>query len=131
MSKLFGVLILLIIFFSGLILGLFLSYKDDTNTIERAKRTVLGYVDYPKLESFKDVNYYFNKISHNRGEVGYVCGYITQHYKSNANSIYTKFIVKVYKKPDGTINMSIPAINGIDDFFNDSQLNRLWETYCN
>lgn len=128
MSNVFNILIFVLIFFSGLILGISLSYKDDTNVVERAKRTVLGYVDYPKLESFKEVNYYFNKISHNRGEVGYVCGYVTQHYESNIR--YERFIVKVYIKPDGNINMSIPVMKGVDHLFNDFQVNRLWKMYC-
>lgn len=128
MSKIFNILILALIFFSGLIFGLSLSYKDDTNVVERAKRTVLGYVDYPKLESFKDVKYYFNKISHNRGEVGYVCGYVSQHYETTNE--YAKFIVKVYTKPDGTINMSIPVIKGVEHLFNELQVNTLWKMYC-
>ncbi|HEM8341413.1 TPA: hypothetical protein U2M54_003551 [Providencia rettgeri] len=130
MSKIFNVIIALFLLGAGFVLGLTLSYKDDVNVIERTKRTVLGYLNSPKLESFKDVGYHFDKISHNGGEVGYVCGYVSRHYDFVSEVEFKRFVVKTYIKPDGEINISIPAIDGVGEVFDKSQIDKLWNNYC-
>ncbi|MEQ5306589.1 hypothetical protein ABN238_20625 [Providencia rettgeri] len=130
MSKIFNFIIALFLLGAGFVLGLTLSYKDDVSVIERTKRTVLGYLNSPKLESFKDVEYHFNKISHNGGEVGYVCGYVSRHYDFVSEVEFKRFVVKVYIKPDGEINISIPAIDGVGEVFDKSQIDKLWNSYC-
>ncbi|MBS0859700.1 hypothetical protein ABN072_06265 [Providencia rettgeri] len=130
MSKIFNVIIALFLLGAGFVLGLTLSYKDDVNVIERTKRTVLGYLNSPKLESFKDVGYHFDKISHNGGEVGYVCGYVSRHYDFVSEVEFKRFVVKTYIKPDGEINISIPAIDGVEEVFDKPQIDKLWNSYC-
>ncbi|EMN0827699.1 hypothetical protein WMR74_004365 [Providencia rettgeri] len=130
MSKIFNVIIALLLLGAGFVLGLTLSYKDDVNVIERTKRTVLGYLNSPKLESFKDVGYHFDKISHNGGEVGYVCGYVSRHYDFVSEVEFKRFVVKTYIKPDGEINISIPAIDGVEEVFDKPQIDKLWNSYC-
>ncbi|QCJ70357.1 hypothetical protein C9446_11120 [Providencia heimbachae] len=130
MSKIFTTVIVLLLLGVGFVLGLTLSYKDDVSVIERTKRTVLGYLDSPKLESFKDVRYHFDKISHNGGEVGYVCGYVSRHYDLVEEAEFKRFVVKTYIKPDGETNISIPAIDSIEEVFDKSQIDKLWGKYC-
>ena len=130
MSKIFTIVIALLLLGTGLVLGLTLSYKDDVNVVERTKRTVLGYLDKPKLESFKDVNYHFDKISHNGGEVGYVCGYVSQHNDLFSEVEFKRFVVKTYIKPDGEINISIPVIDSIEEALDKQQVDQLWNKYC-
>lgn len=130
MSKIFNVIIALFLLGTGFVLGLTLSYKDEVSVIERTKRTVLGYLDSPKLESFKDVGYHLNKTSHNGGEVGYVCGYVSRHYDFVKEVEFKRFIVKTYIKPDGEVNISIPAIDSIEEVFDKSQIDKLWNKYC-
>lgn len=128
--KSFHIIIGLFLFLFGFIFGLSISYKHDTNLIEMSKRTVLGYLNNPKLESFNDVLYYTNKTSHNGGEVGYVCGFVSDHDDFHQKIESKKFIVKTYSKPDGTINISIPVIEGIDEFDYQGGIGKLWERYC-
>ncbi|MDR2225185.1 MAG: hypothetical protein LBE52_04205 [Providencia sp.] len=130
MSKIFNIIIALLLLGAGFVLGLSLSYKDDVSIIDRTKRTVLGYLDSPKLESFKDVSYHFDKISHNGGEVGYVCGYVSRHYDFVSEVEFKRFVVKVYIKPDGETNISIPVIDSIEEAFDKKQVDQLWDKYC-
>ncbi|WP_272520766.1 MULTISPECIES: hypothetical protein [unclassified Providencia] len=128
--KLFHIITGLFLFIFGFIFGLSISYKHNTDLIETSKRTVLGYLNNPKLESFKDVIYYKNKISHNGGEVGYVCGLVSDHNDLHHKMKSKKFIVKTYSKPDGTINISIPMIEGMDEFDYQGGIEKLWDRNC-
>lgn len=130
MSKIFNIIIALFLLGAGFVLGLTLSYKDDVSIIERTKRTVLGYLESPKLESFKDVSYHFDKISHNGGEVGYVCGYVSRHYDFVSELEFKRFVVKTYIKPDGETNISIPVIDSIEEAIDKKQVDQLWDKYC-
>lgn len=130
MSKIFNIIIALLLLGAGFVLGLTFTYKDDVSIIERTKRTVLGYLDSPKLESFKDVSYHFDKISHNGGEVGYVCGYVSRHYDFVSEVEFKRFVVKTYIKPDGEINISIPVIDSIEEALDKKQVDQLWNKYC-
>lgn len=130
MSKIFNVIIALFLLGAGFVLGLTFTYKDDVSIIERTKRTVLGYLDSPKLESFKDVSYHFDKISHNGGEVGYVCGYVSRHYDLVKEAEFKRFVVKTYIKPDGETNISIPVIDSIEEALDKKQIDQLWDKYC-
>lgn len=130
MNKIFYVIIALFLLGSAFLFGMTLNYKDESNMIERVERTVLGYLENPKLETFKDVNYHFNKISHNGGEVGYVCGFVSRHYDFSRKTEDKRFIVKVYTRPDGGINISIPVIDGIDEMLTEAQVDGLWAKYC-
>lgn len=130
MNKIFYVIIALFLLGSAFLFGMTLNYKDDSNMIERVERTVLGYLENPKLETFKDVSYHFNKISHNGGEVGYVCGFVSRHYDFSRKTEDKRFIVKTYTRPDGAINISIPVIDGIDELLTEAQVDGLWTKYC-
>ncbi|EMT6385357.1 hypothetical protein WMR60_003955 [Providencia rettgeri] len=130
MSKIFNFIIALFLLGAGFVFGLTLSYKDDVSIIERTKRTVLGYLDSPKLESFKDVSYHFDKISHSGGEVGYVCGYVSRHYDFVSELEFKRFVVKTYIKPDGETNISIPIIDSIEEALDKKQADQLWDKHC-
>lgn len=130
MGKIFYTVIALFLLGAGFIFGLLLSYKHDVDLIERTKRTVLGYLENPKIETFKNVVYRFNKISHNGGQVGYVCGYVSRHYILTEDPEFKRFIVKTYIKPDGVANLSIPVIEGVDEMLTTQQVDILWDRFC-
>lgn len=131
MAKIFYTAIAFFLLGAGFVFGLLLSYKHDVDLIERTKRTVLGYLDNPKIESFKDTAYYFNKVSHNGGQVGHVCGYVSRHHDFAEDPEFKRFIVKIYIKPDGVANLSIPIIEGIDEMLTTVQIDSLWDKFCN
>ncbi len=130
MNKIFYIFIGLFLLGAAFLFGMSVVYKNEISMIERVERAVLGYLDNPKAESFKNVTYYFDKISHNGGEVGYVCGFVSRHYDFSRETEDKRFIVKTYIRPDGTVHISIPIIDGVDEMLTEEQIDNLWNKFC-
>lgn len=111
------------------LLGVAVNYKPKPDLINLVKYNVSDYLSYPESASFRNIKYNFLRKTLDEGEVGYVCGEVFR-VKNEKLEGYKRFAVKIYGNSDGRISLSIPLVEGDNDFLPVSVMEAIWKKYC-
>ncbi|WP_369310909.1 hypothetical protein [Providencia rettgeri] len=123
-------LIILSLMVISFVLGISVTKTLDFDPIEQSKVNVANLLGHPKAAEFKNMAYYFNRTTHDGGELGYICGEVFTFNKDDLPDGFKRFVVKVYTPPKGLTLLSFPIIEDGEDALLAERIDDIWALFC-